>query len=391
MPTRTVPSARIGTVSPGGHQSPSASTVVKASHSRRSSLHSSVSSVLSAKSRSLLSGEGAEKSPVIDGNAQVHGNLDCGDKIISVVHSADGSSLIGGLMNGSIRIFNTSSGLLHGILENEDTASEAMPISRLKCKPGHTESTCSNIIAATYVSGHLRVWNYVNGQCISQVQDENKDVEYLCLSYNPFADVIAVGLDNGHIKLYDERTMQVTSLLKRSLSPSKVDGHTDRVFCIANHPLNPHEFVSSGWDNTLQFWDARAPHAVRSVYGVFVCGEGLAFDKRGRELMVAHWRPWRNLQFLEYSSGNVIGEVEPDLQHPHYLTCAQYVGKDCVIAAGTDRSIVKLIDRHTKSVFATVKEVGAVYDIDVAHKGQMGGNKFVVASRHHITTMDFVK
>ena len=26
----------------------------------------------------------------------------------------------------------------------------------------------------------------------------------------------------------------------------------DRVFCIANHPLNPHEFVSSGWDNTLQ-------------------------------------------------------------------------------------------------------------------------------------------
>ena len=61
---------------------------------------------------------------------------------------------------------------------------------------------------------------------------------------------LAIGLDNGHIKLYDEKTLQVTSLLKRSLSPSKVDGHTDRVFCIANHPFNPHEFVSSGWDNT---------------------------------------------------------------------------------------------------------------------------------------------
>ncbi len=45
---------------------------------------------------------------------------------------------------------------------------------------------------------------------------------------------------------------KVTSLLKKSLSPSKVDGHTDRVFCIVNHPFNPHEFVSSGWDNTLQ-------------------------------------------------------------------------------------------------------------------------------------------
>ena len=99
---------------------------------------------------------------------------------------------------------------------------------------------------------NLRVWNYSNGQCVSQVQDDNKDAEYLCLSYNPFADVIAVGLDNGHIKLYDEKTLQVTSLLKKSLSLSKVDGHTDRVFAIVNHPMNPHEFVSSGWDNTLQ-------------------------------------------------------------------------------------------------------------------------------------------
>ena len=85
-----------------------------------------------------------------------------------------------------------------------------------------------------------------------QVQDENKNSEYLCLSHNPFADVISVGLDNGHIKLFDERTLQVTSLLKKSLSSSKVDGHTNRVFCIANHPQNPHEFVSAGWDNTLQ-------------------------------------------------------------------------------------------------------------------------------------------
>ena len=85
-----------------------------------------------------------------------------------------------------------------------------------------------------------------------QAQDQEKKSEYLCLSYNPFVDVIAVGLDNGHIKLYDEKTMQVTSLLKKSLSFSKVDGHTDRVFCITNHPSNPHEFISSGWDNTLQ-------------------------------------------------------------------------------------------------------------------------------------------
>ena len=45
---------------------------------------------------------------------------------------------------------------------------------------------------------------------------------------------------------------QVVSLLKKSLDPSKLNGHTDRVLAIENHPLNPHEFVSSGWDNVMQ-------------------------------------------------------------------------------------------------------------------------------------------
>ena len=46
--------------------------------------------------------------------------------------------------------------------------------------------------------------------------------------------------------------------------------------------------------------------------------------------MVAHWRPWRNLQFIDYSTGAVTNEVEADPLNPHYLTSAQYLGKvDC--------------------------------------------------------------
>ena len=60
--------------------------------SRRSSIHSSVSSLISAKSRSLLSGEG-EKQPVIEGNVQIQGGYECGDKVISVLHTPDGNSI----------------------------------------------------------------------------------------------------------------------------------------------------------------------------------------------------------------------------------------------------------------------------------------------------------
>lgn len=71
-------------------------------------------------------------------------------------------------MNGSIKVFSIATGNLNGVLENDDTINEAMPISRIKCKPGG-DSNNSPLLAATYVSGHLRVWNYVNGQCVGQV------------------------------------------------------------------------------------------------------------------------------------------------------------------------------------------------------------------------------
>ena len=47
-----------------------------------------------------------------------------------------------------------------------------MPISRIRCKPGAETGgnhSSSHLIAATYVSGYLRIWNYENGLCVGQV------------------------------------------------------------------------------------------------------------------------------------------------------------------------------------------------------------------------------
>lgn len=59
--------------------------------SRRSSIHSEVSSV-SAKSRSILSGEG-EKQPILEGNVQLTGGFECGERVISVLHTPDGNAV----------------------------------------------------------------------------------------------------------------------------------------------------------------------------------------------------------------------------------------------------------------------------------------------------------
>ena len=60
--------------------------------SRRSSDHSEHSSISGAYSRSILSGEG-EKQPIIEGNLQIQGGYECGEKVINVLHTPDGNAV----------------------------------------------------------------------------------------------------------------------------------------------------------------------------------------------------------------------------------------------------------------------------------------------------------
>lgn len=63
-----------------------------------------------------------------------------------------------------------------------------------------------------------------------------------------------------------------------------MDGHVSRIFACAFNPRSHHELVSGGWDNTVMCWDDRQPYATRYFVGVHICGEGLDFDKPGRQV-----------------------------------------------------------------------------------------------------------
>ena len=94
---------------------------------------------------------------------------------------------------------------------------------------------------------------------------------------------------SGDANLTNRRNSQqinvrVASILTKSKNPNLTDGHTDKVagtniccnkletkrqklemlrkkmlqvFCIVNHPNNPQEFLSGGWDGAIHVWDAR--------------------------------------------------------------------------------------------------------------------------------------
>lgn len=71
-------------------------------------------------------------------------------------------------------------------------------------------------------------------------------------------------------------------------SPKKdaVDGHTSRVFACAFNPRSHHELISGGWDDKVMCWDDRQPFATKYFKGIHMCGEGLDFDKPGRQVSI---------------------------------------------------------------------------------------------------------
>jgi WD40 repeat protein len=44
-------------------------------------------------------------------------------------------------------------------------------------------------------------------------------------------------------------------------------GHVSRVFALKFHPMDRNLVISGGWDNTIQVWDLRCDHAIRSIFG----------------------------------------------------------------------------------------------------------------------------
>ena len=82
------------------------------------------------------------------------------------------------------------------------------------------------------------------------------------------------------------------------------------------------EFLSGGWDGAIHVWDSRRPRSVRRFPGPFVAGEGLDICRKGREVAVASWRGANQLQVLDYGSGELISDLEPDRQSS-YLSCVQ--------------------------------------------------------------------
>eukprot|EP00003_Mantamonas_plastica_P004554 TRINITY_DN1360_c0_g1_i10.p2 TRINITY_DN1360_c0_g1~~TRINITY_DN1360_c0_g1_i10.p2 ORF type:complete len:231 (+),score=81.46 TRINITY_DN1360_c0_g1_i10:1248-1940(+) len=176
------------------------------------------------------------------------------------------------------------------------------------------------------------------------------------------------------LRVYDESTKQLTSALSGGHGDVTA-GHANRVFSAKWHPDDENVILSGGWDNTIQIWDIRVDHAVRSIYGPHICGDSV--DVQGEDILTGSWRPDNALQLWDYSSGKLIENIPwftGMTDEPTLLYSAQFSkdGADLIAAGGSGANEAKVFDRHSLALIGTVAGMSnGVYTVDFSEDNKM--------------------
>jgi len=142
--------------------------------------------------------------------------------------------------------------------------------------------------------------------------------------------------------------------------PNVTAGHNNRVFSMKFCPEDPNLLVSGGWDNTVQIWDLRAGHSVRSIFGPHVAGDSV--DVAGQVVLTGSWRPEKCLQTWDLGTGELIETIPWHQSALKGEGCALYAAqfsKDpsnrLIAAGGSNGNMAKVFDReHDNAIVGTI-------------------------------------
>jgi WD40 repeat protein len=75
-----------------------------------------------------------------------------------------------------------------------------------------------------------------------------------------------------------------------------MDGHKNRIHAIRSHPAMETVFLTGGWDETVHYWDERAPHSQKHFAGPHLCGDALDIIPEHQVILTGSWRKTSTLQ-----------------------------------------------------------------------------------------------
>ena len=191
------------------------------------------------------------------------------DKIRALKFSADGKTLVAAPGQGSILLFDVSTGLLMGTIVTPDR----MGIFSIAFSPD------SKIFAAGREGGVICIWDAQTGELLKRLKGHASTV--FALAFSPDGGTLASGGADATVRLWDVQTGQERVTLAITNSPSKVTslafpdgnslitGYEDGLVSVRRGIHNPEAGVESvaiedSKDSRASFLQARADGLARS-------------------------------------------------------------------------------------------------------------------------------
>ncbi|KAJ2952731.1 hypothetical protein O0L34_g7083 [Tuta absoluta] len=303
-----------------------------------------------------------EQLQIYNGEINLLSIIETNKDIMCCKYTEDTLEIAAGFTDGVIRLFDCSTGSCTHTLVDDECRSYPGPVTTIKHRPVSKAHPTTNVLLASYINGCIKCWKYRYNTCLYTIREKRQT---LGLSYHPrYTKFVTYG-DDCKLNMYDEEAQTQERSFYSSQRKNTTDGHTSRIFACAFNPKSHHELVSGGWDNMVMCWDDRQPYATKYFTGPHICGEGLEFDKPGKQIVTCSWQENDNIQIWDYGSCKLIETIVPDTN-----TCKIFCGKlvpqtNLMVCGGSDSHILRVVDLKLKVTTCTIRNnPGAIYAMD---------------------------
>jgi WD40 repeat protein len=249
------------------------------------------------------------------------------DKICSVTFSPDGSQIISGSRDHTVRVWYAVSGAQKHTLE------------------GHTDcisSAAFSLNGAQMISGSwdstVRVWDAVSGAHKHTLKDHTGPIN--SVAFSPDSSQIISGSWDGTVRVWDA----VSGAQRHTLK-----GHTDWIYSVAFSP-NGSQIISGSDDCTVRLWDAVSGEDKHTLSGHTARITSVAFSPDGSQIISGSFD--QTVRVWDPISG---AHTHTLRGHTDWITYVAFSPDGSQIISGSDDNTVRLWDavsgarKHTLS------------------------------------------